>query len=146
VILVDANILIYAFDTDSTEHARARQWLDACLNEAPRVALPWPSLLAFLRIVTNPRVMQRPASMSIARAQARTWLGCPAVWVPIPGERHMEILDGLLAAAGIHGNLVMDAHIAALAIEHGLDVYSTDSDFARFEQLRWINPLGDKSI
>jgi toxin-antitoxin system PIN domain toxin len=141
VILVDANILIYAFDADSPQHASARRWLDSRLNDTARVGLPWPSLLVFLRIVTNPRVMQRPASMEIARAQVRSWLASPAAWTPQPGERHGEILDTILAIPGVHGNLVMDAHLAALAIEHGLQVHSTDSDFARFPGLRWINPL-----
>ena len=141
MILVDANILIYAYDADSPQHVRACKWLDGRLNEAARVALPWPSLLAFLRIVTNPRVMQRPATMTVARAQVRTWLDCPSAWIPLPGERHAEILDELLAIPGVHGNLVMDAHIAALAVEHGLQVHSTDSDFARFPSLRWTNPL-----
>ena len=144
MILVDANILIYAFDVDSPQHAPTLTWLEGCLNAPTRVALPWPSLLAFLRIVTNPRVMQRPANMVAAGAQVRSWLACPAVWIPLPGERHAEILDGLLATPGVHGNLVMDSHIAALAIEHGLQVHSTDSDFARFPNLRWINPLSDK--
>ncbi len=79
--------------------------------------------------------------MAAARVQVRTWLGAPAAWTPQPGERHAEILDGILAIPGVHGNLVMDAHLAALAIEHGLQVHSTDSDFARFPGLRWINPL-----
>jgi predicted nucleic acid-binding protein len=100
VILVDANILIYAFDADSPQHASARRWLDGRLNDTARVALPWPSLLAFLRIVANPRVMQRPAGMELARTSA---------------------------------------NLAALAIEHGLQVHSTDC--ARFPGLRWINPL-----
>jgi len=143
VILVDANILIYAFDSDSPRHVPAHRWLEARLNGAVRVGLPWTSLLAFLRIVTNPRVMQRPATMATAREQARSWLSCPVVWIPLPGERHAEILDGILAAPGIHGNLVMDAHIAALAIEHGLQVCSTDSDFARFPDLRWVDPLAE---
>lgn len=79
--------------------------------------------------------------MAAARTQVRTWLECPAVWIPSPGDHHGEILDNLLAAPGIQGNLVTDAHIAALAIEHGLEVQSTDSDFARFPNLRWNNPL-----
>lgn len=141
MILVDANLLIYAFDAASPHHVSARRWLDGCLNETARVALPWTSLLAFLRIVTNPRVMQRPVSMAIARAQVSSWLECPAVWIPAPGDRHAEILDSLLAAPGVQGNLVTDAHIAALAIEHGLQVHSTDSDFARFPKLDWVNPL-----
>ncbi len=143
MILVDANILIYAFDSDSPQHDAAVEWLDGRLNGTARVALPWTSLLAFLRIVTNPRVMQRPANMSAARTQLRLWLDCPVVWTPSAGERHAEILDALLAGPGIHGNLVMDAHLAALAIEHGLQMCSTDSDFARFKELRWINPLAD---
>lgn len=141
MILVDANILIYAFDIDSPRHEIARKWLDDSLGNASRVALPWLSLLAFLRIVTNPRAMHRAASMAAARAQVRSWLASPIAWIPQPGERHAEILDGLLAASGVQGNLVMDAHIAALAIEHGLLVYSADSDFARFPGMRWINPL-----
>jgi uncharacterized protein len=145
VILVDANILIYAFDEDSPRHAVAREWLEDRLNESTRVALPWTSLLAFLRIVTNPRVMHKPSSMAGARAQVRLWLESPAVWIPTPGDRHLEVLDRLLATPGVQGNLVMDAHIAALAIEHGLRVNSTDSDFARFPGLDWIDPLAGKS-
>ncbi len=141
MILVDANILIYAFDADTPRHGAARKWLDGSLSNATRVALPWTSLLAFLRIVTNPRVMHRPVGMAEARAQVRSWLASPSAWIPQPGERHAEILDGLLAAPGIHGNLVTDAHVAALAIEHGLEVHSADSDFARFPNLRWVNPL-----
>lgn len=141
MILVDANILIYAFDSNSPQHRAAFRWLDGRLNGTTRVAIPWMNLLAFLRIVTNPRIMERPASMHQARTQVGLWLGCPVVWSPAPGESHAEILDRLLAAPGIHGNLVMDAHIAALAIEHGLEVCSTDSDFARFDDLRWSNPL-----
>ena len=144
MILVDANILIYASDGDSPQYAKAHGWLEDKLNGSARVGLPWTCLLAFMRIVTNPRVMRRPASMAVARAQARSWLDCPAVWIPLPGERHAEIFDGLLAVPGVHGNLVMDAHIAALAIEHGLQVHSTDSDFARFPNLRWLNPLVDQ--
>ena len=141
MILVDANILIYASDGDSPHHAKAHGWLDDRLNGPTRVGLPWTCLLAFMRIVTNPRVMARPAAMTAARSQIRTWLECDSVWIPTPGERHAEILDGLLALAGIHGNLVMDAHLAALAIEHGLEICSADADFVRFPNVHWINPL-----
>jgi toxin-antitoxin system PIN domain toxin len=144
VILIDANILIYAFDAASPQHAAANRWIEERLNATIHVGMPWPSLLAFLRIVTNPRIMQRPATMAVARAQVRAWLACPIVWIPAPGESHGEILDGLLATHSVHGNLVMDAHIAALAIEHGLEVHSTDADFAKFANLRWVNPLAEK--
>lgn len=141
MILVDANILIYASDSDSPHHARARGWLDDKLNEPAPVGLPWTCLLAFLRIATNPRIMSRPATMADARAQVRMWLECETVWTPSPGERHAEILDGLLTLPGVHANIVMDAHLAALAIEHGLEICSADADFARFPNVRWTNPL-----
>jgi toxin-antitoxin system PIN domain toxin len=141
VILVDASILIFASDGDSLQHAAAHSWLEDRLNGSVRVGLPWICLLAFMRIVTNPRVMMRPATMAAARSQVRIWLECDSVWIPSPGERHAEILDGLLALPGIHGNLVMDAHLAALAVEHGLEICSADADFARFPTVRWENPL-----
>ena len=143
MILVDANILIYAFNSDSLHHRVADRWLNARLSEDQRVGLPWPVLLAVLRVVTNPRAMTQPIAMSTARAQVRHWLESPAVWCPAPGDRHMRILDDLLALPGIQGNLVTDAHLAALAIEHGLEVCSADSDFARFPGVRWRNPLTD---
>jgi len=103
--------------------------------------MPWPSLLAFLRLVTNPRVFERPASMRAAWQQVEEWLGCEAVWIPAPTERHREVIGRLLSAASVRANLVPDAHLAALAIEHGLVLASTDGDFARFPGLRSENPL-----
>jgi toxin-antitoxin system PIN domain toxin len=111
------------------------------MNTAARVGLPWASLLAFLRLITSPRVFQRPLSMADAWTQVDAWLGSGPAWVPAPTQRHTEILARLLAAPGVHGNLVPDAHLAALAIEHGLELNSTDGDFARFAGLRWCNPL-----
>ncbi len=143
MILVDANILIYSVDRSSALHESARTWLEQKLNGAERVGLPWQILLAYLRIVTNPRIMARPATMAAARAQVRTWLESEVAWIPAPGDRHIDILDRVLALPGVHGNLVMDAHLAALAIEHGLEIQSTDSDFARFPSLRWVNPFAD---
>lgn len=139
--LVDANILVYAHVTSLPQHERAREWLDDQLNGVALVALPWPSLLAFLRLVTNPRVFEQPEPIASAWGQVLAWFGCETVWIPQPGERHAELLGQLLALSGIHANLVPDAHLAALAIEHGLTLYSTDGDFARFPQLRWTNPL-----
>jgi toxin-antitoxin system PIN domain toxin len=141
LILVDANLLIYAVNAAVPQHAAAQAWLDARLNSTTRVGLPWASLLAFLRLVTNPRVFQRPLSMSDAWNQVDAWLGIGSAWVPTPTERHAGILARLLAAPGVHGNLVPDAHLAALAIEHGLELNSTDGDFARFVGLKWCNPL-----
>lgn len=141
MILVDANLLIYAHVGTFSQHGRAREWLDARLNGVAPVGLPWPSLLAFLRLTTNPRVFERPESISDAWRQALAWLGAERAWIPQPTERHREILGELLAAPGVHANLVQDAHLAALAIEHGLILCSTDGDFARFAGLRWENPL-----
>jgi hypothetical protein len=141
VILVDANILIYSHVETFAQHRSARDWLDQQLNGSRRVGLPWDSLLAFLRLVTNPRVFERPEPMVEAWRQARAWLACETAWIPQPTERHTDLLDELLALPGVHANLVPDAHLAALAIEHGLTLCSTDGDFARFPALRWLNPL-----
>lgn len=142
MILVDANILVYAHVHSFAQHRRAREWLDRQINGAARVGLPWVSLLAFLRLVTNPRVFERPEPMADAWAQVRAWLGCETVWVPQPTDRHIDLLSELIALPGVQANLVPDAHLAALALEHGLTLCSTDGDFARFPHLRWLNPLG----
>jgi hypothetical protein len=141
VILVDANLLVYAHVGTFPQHAKARAWLDSQLSSGAPVGLPWPSLLGFLRIVTNPRVFQQPEPMSAAWGQVRAWLGADAVWIPQATARHGEILGALLGAAGVQANLVPDAHLGALAIEHGLLLCSADGDFARFPDLRWTNPL-----
>ncbi len=123
------------------QHKRAKQWLDQRLNESPPVGLPWPSLLGFIRLVTNPRVFQRPKTVEQAWVQVESWLDCSSVWVPVPTEHHRGLLGPLLPHCGGRSNLVPDAHLAALALEHGLILCSTDGDFARFPGLRWHNPL-----
>ena len=141
MILLDANLLVYAHVESFPQHARAREWLDEQINATARVGLPWPSLLAFVRIISNPRIFDRPASVSAAWRQVESWLATDAVWVPVPTERHHQTLAPLMASAEGRANLVPDAHLAALAIEHGLVLCSTDGDFARFESLDWRNPL-----
>jgi toxin-antitoxin system PIN domain toxin len=141
MILVDANILVYAHVASLTQHERARSWLDTALSGTPRVGLPWPSLLGFLRLVTNPRVFRRPESMAGAWTQVSAWLDADVAWIPQPTDRHGDVLASLLVAPGMQANLVPDAHLAALAIEHGLVLCSTDGDFGRFATLRWQDPL-----
>jgi toxin-antitoxin system PIN domain toxin len=141
LILVDTNILIYSFINLFPNHRDAQNWLNQVLDGTDRVGLPWASLLGFLRVATNPRVFSQAAPIADAWAQVVAWLQCDTAWVPEPTERHSIVLGELLALPGIHGNLIPDAHLAALAIEHGLTLCSTDGDFARFPGLRWINPL-----
>jgi hypothetical protein len=141
VILVDTNLLIYAHVKSFLQHERARIWLDGHLGGTASVGLSWPSLLAFIRLVTNPRVFERPESVEKAWKQIEEWLDCSPVWIPQPTERHREVLGPLLVNQGLRANLVPDAHLAALAIEHGLTLCSTDGDFGRFPGLRWENPL-----
>jgi uncharacterized protein len=141
VILVDANLLIYACAPGMQQYERARTWLDERLNGVAPVSLPWASLLAFIRITTNPRAFRQPASIAAAWRQVEDWLDCPRVWIPAPGANHRAVLGHLLRSSNASANLVQDAHLAALAIENGLILYSTDSDFARFSDLRWGNPL-----
>jgi toxin-antitoxin system PIN domain toxin len=141
VILVDANILIYATDPRSERHQQARTWLDGQLSGDARVALPWESLLAYMRIVTNARVFEHPQSVPDAWHHVEAWLDCECVWVPAPGPAHRSILVDLLGDLSGGPKLIPDAHLAALAIEHGLALCSSDGDFPRFKGLRWIKPL-----
>jgi toxin-antitoxin system PIN domain toxin len=140
VILVDANLLIYAVVPSFRQHAAARTWLDEQLSGAPRVGLPWESVLSFVRITTNPRVFERPASVAEAWNRVEQWLDAPPVWQPAPTENHAGVLKRLLGVVD-RAQLVHDAHLAALAIEHGLTLMSSDGDFARFPDLRWSDPL-----
>lgn len=139
-MIVDANVLLYAVDERSHFHAAARTWLDEAMNGAERVGLPWASLTAFQRIITHPRVTANPLAPADAWTYVTDWLDAEQAWVPTPGRGHRDILGRLLIDGDLHGNLVTDAHIAALAIEHGTGVCSFDSDFAAFGGLRWINP------
>ena len=144
MIVVDANLLIYAFDETSPQHGAAHRWLHEQLNGTVRVGLPWLSLLAFIRLVTNPRVFARPTDIGTAWRQVERWLSSPVAWVPAPTDGHASVLGALLTATGATGNLVPDAHLAALAIEHGLILCSSDGDFARFNGIRWENPLAKR--
>lgn len=141
MILLDANLLVYAHVTSLTQHHAARSWLDSRLNGPTPVGLPWPTLLNFVRLVSNPRIFEHPQPISKAWKQVDDWLTCPVVWIPLPTERHREILGSFLTDTLGRSNLVPDAHLAALAIEHGLTLCSTDRDFARFPNLRWEDPL-----
>jgi toxin-antitoxin system PIN domain toxin len=141
VILVDANLLLYAANTAAPEHPASRAWLDARLSSPARVGLPWPSLLAFVRLATNPLVVRQPVTMTQAWSQVGDWLACEPAWVPLPTDRHVAVVGALLQQPWMTSRLVPDAHLAALAIEHGLTLCSTDGDFARFPGVAWENPL-----
>lgn len=141
MILVDANLLVYAHAANMAQHEPARSWLDRKLNGTATVGLPWQSLLAFARLVTNPRIFQRPLTVTAAWRQIEEWMDCPVVRIPVPSDRHRETLAPLMRTAQVRANLIPDAHLAALAIEHGLILCSTDGDFSRFPGLRWENPL-----
>lgn len=141
MILIDANLLVYAHVASLPQHQSARAWLDTRLNGTAPVGLPWPSLLSFARLVSNPRIFEHPEPISHAWGQIDRWLNCPSVWIPQPTERHREILGALLTNTVTRSNVIPDAHLAALAIEHGLTLCSTDGDFAQFPGLNWDNPL-----
>ena len=140
-MLVDANLLLYAVDRNSPHHERAASWWTDALNGERRVGLPWQSIGAFLRISTHPRVTTVPLSGTQAWAHVASWLAVDKVWVPPATERTAAILGQLIDRHSVTANLVPDAQLAALAIEHGLVLYSADTDFARFDALRWVNPL-----
>jgi len=141
VILPDANLLIYAYARSSPHHARARRWLEEALSGAAPVALCWPTLLAFLRITTNPKAMTKPLAASDARAIVESWLAQPVATIVLPTERHFALLCRLITTGQASGPLVPDAHLAALAIEHGATLVTNDRDFARFPGLKVEYPL-----
>ena len=140
-MVVDANVLLFAEDMTSPHHGACWEWLTSALNGPVRIGLPWPSLLAFVRIRTNPRAYASPLGVDAAWEHVRTWLGAPAAWVPSPTDRHADVLGELLHRYGCTAKAVPDAHLAALALEHGVGVCSADTDFARFHEVQWTNPL-----
>lgn len=138
--LVDANVLIYAVNSDAPHHERSRHWLEAALSGNDRIGLSWSVLLAFLRITTRRGILERPLRIDDALAYIDSWLAHPAVEIPTPGSSHWPILRALIASSGTAGNLTSDAHLAALAIEGGWTLVSTDNDFRRFSGLDFLNP------
>ena len=140
-MLLDANILLYAVDRSSAEHPRASTWLTEMLNGRRRVGLPWQTLGAFLRIVTHPRVTTNPLTSAAAWGFVASWLDADPVWIPPATERTAAVYGDLVGLRPATANLVPDAMLAALAIEHGLTVMTADTDFARFPEVTWENPL-----
>jgi len=140
-MLVDANLLLYAVDEASPFHAAAKSWLEDVMNGPRRVGLPWQTLSAFLRIVTSPRALEHPLPPAPAWAAVRAWLDVPVVWVPAPTEGHAQILGRLIVDLDLRANQIPDAVLATLCIEHGLRIVSADTDFARFTEVTWHNPL-----
>jgi toxin-antitoxin system PIN domain toxin len=145
MILVDANLLLYAANRSAPEHEPARGWLDEQLSGTARVGLPWPSLLAFVRLASNPLVVRQPVSPKKAWKQAAEWLSAEAAWIPLPTDRHAAVVAGYFQEPWMTSRLVPDAHLAGLAVEHGLTLCSTDGDFARFSGVTWLNPLAARS-
>lgn len=140
-MLIDANLLLYAVDSAAPAHTRAAAWLTEQLNGDHRVGIPWDSLTAFVRIVTHPRATARPLNAEDAWGFVEDWLAVRSVWIPGPTDRHTDVLGSLVRKYRLTGNLIPDAHLAALAVEHGLQVCSADTDFARFSEIRWHNPV-----
>lgn len=132
MIVVDTNILIYAVHTGAQQHERTARWLDRTLRESQVLGLPWAAALGFIRLTTNRRIFPAPLTVDEAIGTVRTWHAHPAVTVPEPTSRHLAVLSGLLLESGTAGNLTTDAHIAAVAIEHGAAVATFDRDLARF--------------
>src|SRR5262245_14689848 len=140
-MLVDANVLLYAYQPRAAQHERCRAWVEAEFVSGTAVRIAWSTIVAFLRISTNARVFERPLSTAEAEAAVSAWLALPSVSTVDPGERYWDVLRDLLHRAQVTGPLVTDAALAALAIEHGATLCTTDRDFARFPGLRTLNPL-----
>lgn len=139
--ILDVNLLLYAIDTSSPRHELARPWLERTLSSRETVGLSWTVLLAFVRLSTRSAVFRSPLTADEALDIVDEWLALPPVVVVQPGRRHAAVLRELLTGVGTAGNLVPDAHLAALAIEHGAELCSSDADFSRFSGVRWVDPL-----
>ncbi|MGI9033387.1 MAG: type II toxin-antitoxin system VapC family toxin [Acidimicrobiales bacterium] len=144
--VVDANVLLNAVNLDAAEHAVARSWLEEALNGREAVGFAWVVLLAFVRITTRPGLLAAPLSPALAFGYVEEWLGQPPAIIVYPTGRHLGVLRGLLETVGTAGNLTTDAHLGALAVEHGASIVSFDRDFGRFPGLRWHHPGDDGTI
>jgi len=139
-MLLDANVLLYAVDATDARHATAVEFLESALNGTSRVAFPWQSITAFIRISTHPRVALHPLSAEQAAGHIDAWLSTRPAWIPAPTAATASILSDLLRSSGATGNLVSDAALAAIAIEHSIPVITNDSDFHRFP-VTIVNPF-----
>ncbi|HLI84942.1 MAG TPA: type II toxin-antitoxin system VapC family toxin [Bryobacteraceae bacterium] len=141
MIIIDVSLLIYAVNQDSPDHQKAKSWLEAAISGTETVGLPWIVLLAFLRLTTRAGIFQKPLRLEAAFDLVGAWIEQPSVTVPEPTTRHLQTMRDLISPLGTGGNLISDAHLAALAIEHGAELCTADNDFGRFRRLRWRNPL-----
>jgi hypothetical protein len=144
VIVLDANLLLYAYDSATAEHKKSRRWVEAALSGVEPVGLPWQTVSAFLRILTNARLPGDRFTMNEAAKVVDQWAALPAVHLLAPGDRHWAFFRRMLVDGKVSGPLTTDAELAALTIENGGVLYTTDRDFARFPGLKWINPLAGK--
>ena len=143
-MIVDTNILLYARNSGDPRNARIAMWLENALTGTVRVGLPWPVLTGFVRIASHPRMTSLPLSSADAWAQVEEWLDAPSTWIPIETDRHAEVMGSLIERYAVAGPMIFDTHLVALAIEHGVELVSTDGDFARFTEIRWRNPLAQE--
>ncbi|MCC5842326.1 MAG: type II toxin-antitoxin system VapC family toxin [Opitutales bacterium] len=141
MILPDVNLLVYAYNAADPQHKAARIWWERCLNGSRPVGLPWVVAAGFIRLMTHPRVLREPMATAAAVDHVRSWLDQPCVLVMEPGKRFPDRFLSFLTDLGTAANLTTDAYLAALAIEHQAELHSCDTDFFRFEGLRWRNPL-----
>lgn len=141
MILLDTNLLVYAFIESFPQHSSTKKWLEQQLSSMDRVALPWAALLGFIRVCSNKKIFANPASIQACWAQVSTWLDHTTTWIPLPKETHQDLMGELLGQIGNKAGMVPDAHLAALAIDHELTLCSADRGFRRFQELQWHNPL-----
>lgn len=139
--VVDLNLLIYASNADAPQHTRARRWWEIALSGDEQIGLAWPVVLGYLRLTTRAGILPRPLTARQALETVEVWVTHPLVSMLHPGERHWSTLRQLLESSGVAGNLTTDAHLAALTVEYGATLYSTDTDFGRFSSLKVVNPV-----
>ncbi len=144
MIIPDINLLLYAYMEGTPLHEPSKKWLSEILNGRQTVGIPWIVSHGFIRIITNPRILELPISPELALSHVRSWQALSHVLIPEPGPRHLDILGELLEEAGTAGKITSDAVLAAVTIEHQARLFSNDSDFSRFSGLKWQNPLAGR--
>jgi len=142
MILVDVNLLLYAENADSPHHQKAKEWWESTLSSSTPIYFAWETVLGFLRMSTNRLMVQKPISGADSINRIESWFAQPGVAFLLPGPGHWRILSKLIREYSLTGNDIPDAHLAALALEHGLELFTADTGFSRFDTLRWQNPLG----
>lgn len=144
--LIDVNLLVYAVNSTASQHHPVKKWLEEMTSSGAPIVFPWVTIIGFLRVATNAKALPNPLTTNQALSSLQQWLGRDHVHIVEPGPWHWQILSEMIARFNLVGNSLTDAHLAAMAIEHGWTLYSADRGFARYPNLKWVNPIPESIV